>query len=236
MVPLGAVVLLALQFNVNYSPIAGWVTWSLVCELIYYLVYPFVRKNASNELMIFVFFTAGLVAQIFLVDFDNILNLIRQVIVYFPAWLLGCYLAEKNISDNFGSSNKDFDKILWRLIVVAASFLIGFLHYTNLINMSWGLMIFPFLVYFWLKAEIKNDANILYFAKLGCWSYSLYLVHPIVLIGLMKYINYSRYMPGHLGQSLYPIFIALIFSYGFYWVVEYPSHRLAKQAGNILRK
>ncbi|MFE3871988.1 hypothetical protein ACFX5F_12225 [Flavobacterium sp. ZS1P70] len=82
------------------------------------------------------------------------------------------------------------------------------------------LNIFSIIACAWIGYEIiyyQNNEPLKSLESAGKWSYSLYLVHPIVY-NILFYLNYKE--TGH----LIVIIVALLLSYVFYLLVEKPSH------------
>ena len=97
-----------------------------------------------------------------------------------------------------------------------------------------GLFALP--VFFWLRVEIisarLHGANrVLEWG--GQWSYSIYLVHMLVLSG------FGAVALPNLGYSLNWLLLmgsVLLASYLFYLLVERPGHFLARRASLLCRK
>jgi peptidoglycan/LPS O-acetylase OafA/YrhL len=215
------------------------VTWSLFCELIYYALYPLIFKiNLSWKTK---FIVAWLIAALIIGigSYHDVQALLKQTnnnyhgyywqfgnyitwIVGLPCWLLGVLIAE-NI-DHLKTIS--FSKVmLYRLLVYAISCFCCFgkfhLHISYLISMN----IFALLLYKWIQAEIvyyKNRQPNKSLEKMGKFSYSLYLCHPIAFLLLKHFIVFN-------GLT-YPLFITLTIAsaYLFYLVIERPSHKLAR--------
>lgn len=69
------------------------------------------------------------------------------------------------------------------------------------------------------------------FARVGAFSYSLYLIHvPIGCYFLPFYfpVHFDRTLWDSIFQDCVFLAVSLLFSYGFYILVEGPSHRFAK--------
>jgi peptidoglycan/LPS O-acetylase OafA/YrhL len=85
------------------------------------------------------------------------------------------------------------------------------------------------IFYFWLRAEAsyywdKNPWRLLVWG--GQWSYSRYLVHPLVISmcaasGLLAFESRRDW--------IVVVVLILLASYVFYLVVEWPSHNLARK-------
>jgi peptidoglycan/LPS O-acetylase OafA/YrhL len=144
-------------------------------------------------------------------------------IIGLPCWLLGVLIAE-NIDH---LKTMPFSKVLaYRLIVYLTSCFCCFgkfhLHLSYLLSMN----IFALLLYKWIQAEIvyyKSRQPNQSFEKMGKFSYSLYLCHPVVFLLLKRFIIFNNFT--------YPFFVLLtiVAAYLFYLVVERPSHRLARK-------
>jgi len=234
MIPLLMIYLIGIKFN---HPDKS-VIWSLICELIYYAIYPFLFKIKTSWLNKFIFFY--IIASIVIVvkahsavsalftqsntDFQMYywqLGVLYTWIIGLPIWLLGVLIAE-NIDELKSIS---FNKILLlRISVFVVSILLTIgKTYWNLSYLL-SMNIFAFLLFKWFKAEIiyyKNKQPIWLLEYMGKFSYSLYLCHPLI---------YTILLIG-MGSTLftYPLMIVItIFSaYLFYLAVERPSHILA---------
>jgi peptidoglycan/LPS O-acetylase OafA/YrhL len=116
--------------------------------------------------------------------------------------------------------------------------LVGFAHYAGFISLHWTLPAFGAPIVPWLWLEVSNDvvpavgvrATL---ARWGRWSYSLYLMHPAVILGVTPML-----LSAHASRSTYAIVavvLSLLLSFAFYKVVEHPSHRLARRLANAIR-
>jgi peptidoglycan/LPS O-acetylase OafA/YrhL len=238
LIPLAVIVPLGASLGVNYSPYGGWVTWSLVCELAYYTVYPFVRKLFGSVRWFWILgvtYGVGFVSVWVSQRYASVIGLmyIRDIVSNFPAWLFGCYLAETLFQPAQQTLKLFGSLFLWRTLAFAGSFVVGFAHYQHILNQKWSLMFYAMLVTAWLLAELKRNARVGRLANLGSWSYSLYLVHPFAYFGVARAL-----MPydGSLRSLVLGLSISLVLSYLFYLAVEKPSHRLARALGNRFAK
>ena len=243
LLPLFVVLILASLLNVDYSPINGWVTWSLVCEAVYYSFYPLIRKKIASKRFLLTFFlmsviTVYAITQVFATS--PTIKFIANILIYFYGWLLGCYLAEIIEFKKQSNTSNWHLKYFWRITIIFSCFLIGFLHYKEVLRMEWGLTLLPIFIYFWLKSELLNDVNILFMSSLGLWSYSLYLIHPLALLGIRRfvgeYLDTSYYLGQHISMYFDGIFLALTASFFFYITIEGPSHKLARFLGEKFKK
>jgi peptidoglycan/LPS O-acetylase OafA/YrhL len=216
------------------------VTWSLYCELIYYAIYPLLLKiNYSWQTK---FIAAWILAAAFIGvgAYHDIFSLVTQTntkyhgyywqfgplltwIIGLPCWLLGVLIAERIDQQKpvvFSTV------VVYRLVIfgisVCCSVAKFHLHLSYIISMN----IFALLLYRWLRAEIvyyRNRPANATLEKMGKFSYSLYLCHPLVFL-LLK-----QWMP--VDVLTYPLLVLLtvVAAYLFYKGVERPSHQLAQR-------
>jgi peptidoglycan/LPS O-acetylase OafA/YrhL len=206
--------------------------WSIVCEELYYAAYPiFYQLQIAvgwSNIVKCAFAVAIPIALYYLPAQDwQDLGIINTAIVLLPVWLLGCHLAE-----NLPSLTKVYSTgniWMWRLCAWCTMWLAEILHFHGGVHqMQTGLWV-GVVFYFWIRAEIGyykegHPWGVLVWA--GRWSYSLYLVHPIVIsvcaaYGLLAFESRKSWI----------VVIALIFlcSYLFYLAIERPSHNLARK-------
>jgi peptidoglycan/LPS O-acetylase OafA/YrhL len=216
------------------------VVWSLFCELIYYGLYPFMAKIGISWKSKFLIAYTIAALMICTLCFHDIIAFVKQTntnyhgyywqlgailtwIVGLPCWLLGVLIAE-NIDGLKQASYKSV--FTYRVMVFAISCFccVGkfHLHLSYILSMN----IFALLLYKWLQTEIvyfKTHPSSPLMERMGKFSYSLYLCHPLLYVILRLFIVNNMFT--------YPLFILLTiaFSYCFYLVVEKPGHRLARR-------
>ncbi len=228
------------------SSIQDTVLWSVLCETIYYSLYPLLvvlRKLSSWMVMI------GFSSVLAAIAVMTHLNALRPSshsytalgnltwLLGLPCWLLGCWLAENYLRFSVPST--------WRMWLLRSAILVssivlrfGKFHFSSVLGSN-AILLDPFaiLVCIWLGVEVmyarKHEPSRL-LESAGRWSYSLYLVHPLTipllaLSGLTSHVWLFRF---HLTILL----AALGGSYLFYLTVEKPSHRLAVWAGRAVLK
>ena len=220
------------------------VLWSLVAELIYYTIYPFLmfikRRVGWKGLLLAAFVAAYTVVfshpHILAKGFYPLFGWKLNWILGLPCWLLGCLLAEKislSHSEKLLVPQAKHSIWKWRIGIWVAScstILLqfhqpgGFLHFGYSITLNF----FAILVYFWLREEIsysQTNPPVRWLESAGAGSFSLYLVHPIILDVLSNYQNF-------LGHSILKWLVILceiiLASAIFYFLVEKPSHLLAR--------
>jgi peptidoglycan/LPS O-acetylase OafA/YrhL len=153
-------------------------------------------------------------------------------LVALPSWLLGCLLADDASRGNLTSRTQFIWR--WRLLALLYTSFANFAVFHLPINLGCPatMLVFSFYCYFWLKRELYflASSNNLIFEWAGTWSYSMYLIHNMILV--LYSLHYSPGMVVCLLQ-LVSIFVA---SYAFYLVVERPSHLLAQYLGRAVRR
>jgi peptidoglycan/LPS O-acetylase OafA/YrhL len=206
--------------------------WSVLCEEIYYAVYPFFNRLRASvgwpNILKGAFGLAIPVALYYLPaqDWQDI-GIVNTAIVLFPVWLLGCYLAE-----NLPSLTKEYSTRsiwIWRLSAWATMWVAEILHFHGGIHQIQTGLWTGVIFYFWLRAEIsyyrnRNPRRLLIWA--GRWSYSLYLVHPVVISicaasGLLAFESRQSWVA--------VVALILLGAYVFYLAIERPSHNLARK-------
>jgi len=232
-----------LLFRANLSYMRDGIFWSLICEIVYYLIYPGLlrlRRRFTWQQMIAVTFVA---AAILLAakrgngnyaSFGDHLNWILGL----PCWLLGCLIAERSDSLREVGSGR-----IWLLrfgALIASSvavFMRWHLPHGISIGFQWTLDVFALYGYIWLCAEVgyyKRATPNRVFEAVGVWSYSLYLMHLLTFYLWNLFPDpFAKYPIIH---SLFFLGSALLLSFLFYLVVERPSHQLAVKLGRSLQR
>jgi peptidoglycan/LPS O-acetylase OafA/YrhL len=220
------------------SPIFGmksvlWVSvlWSLLCEEIYYAVYPIIRpirKRFGWSIVL----PAAFVLALFTSTFPRLPSWteygpLRTALILFPIWLLGCHLAE--ISDQLPPINSAATIWGWRFLIWAASWVCEVLNFELGLPFTQTMLWFGVLAYFWLKKEIAYGTNHNPPALLawgGAWSYSLYLMHvpAMVIFQKLPLPNFGHFFNWTISTAF-----MLGVSYLFFLAIERPSHRLARK-------
>lgn len=179
----------------------------------------------------------------------------KVIVLAFPFWMLGVLIAERisdsTVVDNILAKNNSLWK--WRvgaLLLSAVTFpLYRFGLYYNLISRpligliftsQFTLLLFGLYAFFWIEREIicinfGTNKPISRLEKMGLASYSLYLIH-IMVLWLFAKIN-----PLHFSGAQWLYWVILVSAlhlavFIYYLIVEKPSHKLAKFCANALRK
>lgn len=208
------------------------VLWSLYCEMSYYVAYPIMRLVfLRTGLLVFTLALFGvslvLIGLNWHVMYFQELPVALTSIIMLPAWLGGCILAEIVAKGNAlrlpGSIG------WWRLALWGYAIAAELYFYHGALKIGWPAALTPFyiLAFFWLTKEIQHfqergTSPLLEWC--GKWSYSLYLIHNIVIFELLD-------TPG--SQTLtwaVRVVAILMSSLAFYGLAEYPAHQLARTA------
>ena len=216
------------------------VIWSIYCEIIYYVLYPVLRRIALRVgwgRMVIVTYVVSVIlplAQLhLLVEANNSYTALGNAqtwIIGLPCWLMGCWLAEN--SDRFKPLSLGR---LWQFrigIYVLAEVLrtVKFHVHSPFASNVFMLNLFAFPACAWLGYEIAHFRTVKASKLLewmGGWSYSLYLVHPMS-VPLLAVLHFA--LLNTLIDHFHPFLplLAAVFSYIYFLVIENPSHKLAK--------
>ena len=217
------------------------ILWSLLAEFIYYLLYPALlalrlRLGGWRGLVIATYAAAlGVVltnpAAPDYPSFGPGLNWLLGL----PCWLLGCMLAESVNARGLdhGSRNGVWR---WRGFILLLGVGCSVLRFHAGIGYPWSLNVFALPATVWLHREIiyhRAVAAVPWLEWAGRWSYSFYLVHgPAAALFLLLF---SAYFSSLLLQWLLMACFVLGGACLFYFLVERPSHDLARRAARRLR-
>jgi peptidoglycan/LPS O-acetylase OafA/YrhL len=216
------------------------VLWSLWCELIYYGIYPALLigfRRIGFAAMIAISFVA---ASLVIISHWQLMTywdypVALAWITALPAWLLGCAIAQMLAARRMPVLPGSI--WAWRAAALFLSIPPKALVYASVTSDKIGnpatLGVFAVFVFFWVMKEISTFERrpppaLLEWA--GRWSYSLYLIHNVVLVAL-------THVDGSFGHfSRWPLKLAAILTvaYAFYLAVERPAHRLARLLGQRL--
>jgi peptidoglycan/LPS O-acetylase OafA/YrhL len=219
--------------------------WSLVCEEIYYAVYPALRairfKVGWWPIMGATIATSiALSAHFHRAPEWSDIGPIPTALILFPVWISGCMLAEK--AQALKSLESAWVIGAWRMGAWFTMWVSEFLLFHMGISKVVSMMYVGGVAYFWIRAEIayyknpdknadQNPDNTRAPSRLlvsaGAFSYSLYLVHPGVLEGVKRFVPEVDVLTR--SGWLFTVIAILAFAYVFYLLIEAPSHRLAKR-------
>lgn len=229
-------IMVALLLGVSYFPLDHSNLWSIICEEIYYVLFPLMilpLRLKLSWLQLIAIAQCAAIAVIATHPFEHSFHAHGAAltwIVGYPAWLWGCHLSSKVDEIRKGSLVVSSMQIwLYRLGVGAYMVLAGLCNHFTPIDSVISLSLFAPIIYLWLSREIaygmhKTPLPALEWA--GKWSYSLYLIHlPLGRLG-------AQIFPPSLGPFVDFFgwtFVILVGSWLFYIVMEQPSHRWARR-------
>jgi len=233
LIPVAIAIVLSRPAGVELRLLDQTVLWSLVCEEIYYAIYPVLlrlRLRFGWRRMIAVSYLASILIALTNLRAGNYpafgpgLNWLLAL----PCWLLGCDLAESYQESPSGAVVR-VPIVYWRFGAWVLSIFARALKFHSLATYPLTLNIFAFYVYFWLRQEIcraeKSQAS--WIERAGLFSYSMYLIHPAAHEVWRRWISIPSLGSGvdWLVHTAFILAMALI----FYLVVEHPSHRFARR-------
>jgi peptidoglycan/LPS O-acetylase OafA/YrhL len=177
LVPLAGGIGIGQLAGVTLTLLDDSILWSIVCEEIYYLIYPlllFFRRKYGWEPLLAISFVVGIVVAWTNPTAGNYpaygwrLNWLLGL----PCWLLGCKLAERSDFLCLPVSRRAIWS--WRFIVWFTSGVLLGLRFHSPVGYAHTLNYFAILSFFWLKREIRyfrfiNPPRFLEWG--GKWSY-----------------------------------------------------------------
>lgn len=239
--PILVAIVAANQLEVKMALLQDSILWSLIAEEIYYLLYPGLlflkRKIGWKHIVIAAYIGASLVIlrhptaknyPSYGTTFNWLLGL--------PCWLLGCVLAEKSDALRVAASDPGVAIWRWRLAAWVLSSVCSALKFHTPLGMPWTLTIFAVFAYFWLQQEIVYNQTRIpsrFFESLGQGSYSIYLTH---LLGSALFLLLSVPTFNPVISWLLKIAFTLLVCCVFYWLVERPSHLVARRVAERLSR
>ena len=221
--------------GINASIFYLLVGWSIVCEIAYYVIYPFLRlliknKEGWQKLMLLSYFPTILAFWFFplkLVNYPGV-GFFYVILLGFPCWILGlllCYSADKNNQKDVLSKN---NLVIHRILIFFLAFASHVLALQEVLGHPFTLNFFAIAAFFWLRKEITffhDRPTSKFLENIGKASYSIYLMHgiPAFIISLLtpEPERSSRFF-------LYWIILAILTS-AFYFLVEKPTHNLSRK-------
>lgn len=235
MIPvLAAIVLAKLARLKEYNFWDGYILWSIVCELFYYMLYPlflllsrWVTWRVQFYLALFLSFTVAIGLGSDQYGNAHVYGPLLNWVVALPSWLAGCVLAESIHKQKDSPTIPSAYRVaFWRCLVAGVASVL----YWLTLNTGFGYYLtmngFALLAYFWIRAEIASPSGqdgVL--EGVGKWSYSIYLLHMPILVIL------ARILKPIWSDTLQLLCLPLIL-YGCFWLykkVELPAHGYARR-------
>ena len=242
LIPMGAAVLLANPLQLKLPLFSDSILWSLVCEEVYYILYPSLRRVAARVGWVRLFgasFVVALALALYSLRTNDVtLGMYPAYgasltwLLGLPCWLLGCILAER--SELLHRTITSPQIWSWRFAIWFAAWVCSVLKFHSQLGYPLTLNFFAILAFFWLQREIafyRTRRPLALLERNGAWSYSMYLIHlhaqaVYLLVGIPALL-----FP--IGWAVHLIFILLL-CYVFYLVVEAPSHKLARYLSTMI--
>lgn len=212
------------------NPFTEIVGWSIFCELIYYTIYPLIL-NIIRYININLVLCISFVISLFWVWYINpnafmypSYGVLGNATLGLPCFLLGMVLANYSMTRKFIVTKNIY--VIRSSILFLSSICFSLMLHLK-VGFPWTLNFFAIFAVVWLYHEIMHfrlfpPSKLLEWA--GKWSYSLYLVHGLILV-LYKGHNIDPYETTL--EWLILLISILIGSYIFYLIVEKPSHILS---------
>ena len=221
--------------GINASIFYLLVGWSIVCEIVYYIIYPFLRlliknKKGWQKLLLLSYIPTILAFWFFplkLVNYPGV-GFYYVISLGFPCWILGLLLCYSIDNNNQKNSPSKKNLVFHRILIFFLAFATHVLALQEVLGHPFTLNLFAIAAFFWLRKEIafyhdRPTSN--FMDNLGKASYSIYLMHgiPAFIISLLipEPERSSRFF-------LYWIILAILTS-AFYFLVEKPTHNLSRK-------
>ncbi|MBY3347202.1 acyltransferase family protein [Rhizobium laguerreae] len=210
-----------------YNPIDGYILWSVVCELIYYSLYPLflpVSRKVGWPAMIAVSVIVSYVTVIGLGsnEYGNaqIYGPSLNWVVSLPAWFMGCYIAQIYRRGLY------FGNIwIWRAATAMTASILYWATMNTPIGFYLTMIPFGVLACGWILSEASNaergKASAI-MEKVGEACFSIYLTHVIAAAAMER-----------LGITN-PIIVcagSLMLVVPFFFFVEKPAQELSRHLG-----
>ena len=242
--PAIAAVLIRRYLVRDMSPLMQTALWSVLCEAIYYLLYPMLRELSAQ--VRWAWMAGGMLVVSFVISLGYMWlhpqaqngyaesGLVLTALIGLPCWLMGCWLAEHETTFRAPSTAWMWG---WRVGVFAVTVVLRVVkfHLTGpFASNAFTLNVFALLALAWLGREIayrKVHPAVARLEWAGRWSYSLYLVHELMYPALVA-MGLGTLAARNVVTHGAVIVLALLVAYGFFLLVEFPSHMLAMRVSS----
>jgi len=233
LIPMTVAIALSLPLGMKFGLFTDSILWSLLCEEIYYLLYPgllALRNRVGWSKLLAMAWTISVLViltnprALAYSSYGPALNWALGL----PCWLLGCRLAERH--DSLSLLPVSTAQIwMWRGSVWAVSVALSATAFHTPIGFPWTLNLFALVGTFWIEREIRfyRAGGAPKLESLGEASYSIYLTH-VHGVAFWYLLPLSRTLDPW-GIWFGSMLFCGAFATLFYWIVERPSHQLARR-------
>ncbi|MBV8068980.1 MAG: acyltransferase [Acidobacteriaceae bacterium] len=241
LIPMAVAIGLSIPLGMKFGLFTQSILWSLLCEEIYYLLYPLVlrlRGRLGWPIVMSIGWVISLATILtnpsarYYPSYGPYLNWA----VGWPCWLLGCWLAERQENDQFLPVST-LQIWGWRSAAYLLSLVTGALSFHTPLGLPWTLNAFAVFATFWLEREMRYyrmKARTPWFESPGEASYSIYLTHTHGPVLLSTLVVADKVTPGTYWFEA--IILCFVFSVTFYWLVERPCHALARRVAKSVER
>jgi peptidoglycan/LPS O-acetylase OafA/YrhL len=236
LIPMSVAIAIAIPLNERFSLFNDSVLWSLLCEEVYYLIYPTLLRLRDWIGWKRLFFASWVAALT--VAATNLSAISypaygpwRNWILGLPCWLIGARMAERTEIFELRSVST-IEIWAWRMGIWATSCFLAALTFHTVLHFPLTLNIFAVLAGVWIEREIayyRTRKSSSFFEALGAASYSLYLIHGHCGQFVIRFPEFYQSRPV-LGWWT-TAFITAVSAWLFYRYIEKPSHKLARKLG-----
>ncbi len=233
--PLIVMLAIAQLFGAGSVAALADVTWSLYAELFYYALYPVLYVAARRWGWMPLIVAASLLSVIICITHRDQLQVSHLGWITWvwglPVWLSGCRLAER-----LASSAPDRNRVLlWisRGTLWSASVAATYLLFHGPVKVSYlvSMLAISLIAYLWLSGELRLQKPAwALFERGGAASYSLYIVHPVILSVLPMNSGASPWVDGVARCLAVGAATALM-----YFAIEAPSHKMARRLADAVK-
>ena len=236
MFPISTCYILIHIYGNGDNPFTKIIGWSIFCELIYYTIYPLIFiiiRHINLNLILFLSFILS-IFWVWKINPNAFMypsyGISGNAILGFPCFLLGIVLANLSMKDKLILIKNIY--IIRLSILFLSNICFSFMFHLK-IGFPWTLNFFAIFAFIWLYHEIIHfrlspPSKFLEWA--GKWSYSLYLVHGLILV-LYKVHNVDPYET--ISEWFFLLLFIFIGSYIFYLLIEKPSQMLSYKIPKI---
>ena len=215
--------LAALQGTIAPNYGSNGALWTLSLEIQFYVLYPLLfaleRLVGKNKLLVGLAF----LAICSYIAFER-----RGIVVfssYWLSWYLGAYIADLQVSDARVPSAKRLSLIGGVLLIAGC----GVSARNEYIGFQLWAVSFAAILIVVLQAKAWKSIFARIFAKLGTFSYSIYIVHLPIFVLLTSWLFHSK-KPDSIFYSFAFLIVAVGLAYVFHLAIERPAIRLLQSS------